>query len=72
MYRTNLQTLIKRAKNFFDFADIILYPIKCEVIDINPTRTDKEIRIDIVEKEYIADRKCMKYLGVLMGTKRIR
>jgi hypothetical protein len=47
----NLQTLINRMKNFFDFANIKLNPNKCEIMVINPHKGNKNIIINDVMKE---------------------
>jgi hypothetical protein len=67
----NLQTLINRAKSFFDFANIRLNPNKCEVQRINPRRNDKNIIIDGVEKEYVAKESFITYLGVPMDSRKV-
>jgi hypothetical protein len=67
----NLQILINRAKQFFDFANVKLNPNKCEVMTINPERNDKGIVINDVEKEYITGNSFIKYLGVPLGSRKL-
>jgi hypothetical protein len=47
-----------------DFATISLNPNKCEVLRINPNINDNNISIDGIEKEYLASKSFIKYLGV--------
>jgi hypothetical protein len=67
----NLQTLINRAKSLFDFADIKLNPIKCEVLRINSNDGDKNINIDGMDKEYVVSKSFIKFLGVPMGSRKV-
>jgi hypothetical protein len=47
----NLQTLINRERNFFDFVNIKLNSNKCEVMTINPHKGDTNIIINDAMKE---------------------
>jgi hypothetical protein len=60
-----LQILINKAKQFFDFANVKLKKNKCEVMLVNPRRSDKGIIINEVRKEYIANDNFIKYLAFL-------
>jgi hypothetical protein len=67
----NLQKQINRAKKFFDFANIKLNPAKCEIMAINGSNNDEGIDIDGTLKSYMVKEDFIKYLGVLLGSRRI-
>jgi hypothetical protein len=67
----NLQVLINKAKQFFDFANIKLNPNKCEVMTVNPNKNDIGIVISGVRKDYISDNGFIKYLGIPLWSKRV-
>jgi hypothetical protein len=55
---------------FFDFANIMLNPSKCELFRINGKGTDKNIVIDGVEKNSVT-KNFVKYLGIPLGLRKI-
>jgi hypothetical protein len=67
----SLQKQVNRAKKFFDFANVKLNPLKCEVMAINGRNADRGIDIDGVLKDYKGKEEYIKYLGVPLESKRI-
>jgi hypothetical protein len=69
--REGFQKLINASQQFFEIASIKLNPKKCEVIKINGSPNDEQIKIDATEVQYTKKADYIKYLGVPLGGKRI-
>jgi hypothetical protein len=66
----NLQILINRAKSFFDFVNIKLNPMKCEVFWVNGKSKDQNIIIEGVKKQFVTD-SFVKYLEIPLGSRKL-
>jgi hypothetical protein len=66
-----LKKLIDDADRFFQLLNIKLNPKKREIFRAN-SKTNEVITIANEEKKYISDLECVKYLGVPLGSKRLK